>query len=63
MTIKTDFAAEMAKASPPVTVVGVTLGGISLSDVTYGLTAVYTLCMLYFLLRDKWWRQRGKPKG
>lgn len=62
MTIKTDLALEMAKASPPATVAGITLGGVSLPDITYILTAVYTMFMLYFLLRDKWWRQRGKPK-
>jgi hypothetical protein len=51
---------DMAKTAPPVAVAGLEVFGVTLSDLTYICTIGYTLVMLYFLLRDKWWRQRGK---
>jgi hypothetical protein len=62
MSIK-ELAIEASKVSPPVGVTGLTLYGISLSDFVLLLTAVYTVLMIGFMLRDKWWRQRGKRKG
>lgn len=60
MSLKEALVADMAKVSPPATVVSLTVFGVGMSDVVLLLTAVYTVFMLYFLLRDKWWRQRGK---
>ena len=53
-----DFVAESAKAAPPAAVAGLTLLGVPVSDVLVVIMIVYTLCQLFFLLRDKWWRQR-----
>jgi len=59
MSIK-ETAVETVKASPPLSVTGLHLFGVSLADITYLATILYTAFMLYFLIRDKWWRQRGK---
>lgn len=53
-----DLATEGAKALPTVTVGGLTLFGVVLSDWVMLLTIVYTLAQLFFLLRDKWYRPR-----
>lgn len=61
MSIK-DFVLEYAKTSPPIAV-GITyLAGIPLSTWVLIATLVYTMLQTYFLLRDKWWRERVKPK-
>lgn len=60
MTFKQTITAEMAKASPPVGVGALTIFGIPLSDWVLLLTAAYTILAMFFLLRDKWWRQRGR---
>lgn len=57
-----EVAAELAKASPPVSVAGLHFCGVSLADWTLILTMLYTLCMLFFLFRDKWWRDRNGRK-
>jgi hypothetical protein len=54
----TNLAEEVLRASPPVTVGGLTLFGVGLPDMVMLATLVYTLLQLFFLLRDKWWRQR-----
>lgn len=59
MTIK-EITVEAVKGAPPATVASMTVFGLPLSDAVLVLTGVYTAFMLYFLLRDKWWRQRGK---
>ena len=53
-----EIVTEGLKALPTVTVGGLTLFGVVLSDWVMILTIAYTLAQLYFLLRDKWWRQR-----
>jgi hypothetical protein len=53
---------EVAKMAPPAAVTGLSIAGVSLSDWLLLLTLVYTVLNLFFLLRDKWWRQRGKRK-
>lgn len=55
-----DIAVEAVKAAPPVTVVGMTLGGVSLQEWVLILTAVYTVLQLGFLIRDKALRRKGK---
>jgi ribose/xylose/arabinose/galactoside ABC-type transport system permease subunit len=53
--------AEAAKATPPVTVIGLhSFFGVPVAEWLMLLTAVYTAFQLYFLLRDRWWRMRGK---
>ena len=48
------------KAAPPVTVVGMTLGGVSLQEWVLILTAVYTVLQIGFLIRDKVFRRKDK---
>lgn len=63
MTWQELASTEVSKAAPPVAVTGLTCWGVGLPDVVLILTTVYTVFQLYFLLRDKWWRQRGKHKS
>lgn len=58
----TEVAQEASKSAPPVTVVGLTLLGYPISEVVQVAVLIYTLLQAFFLLRDKWWRQRGKSK-
>ena len=58
-----EIVTEGLKALPTVTVGGRTLFGVVLSDWVMILTIAYTLAQLYFLLRDKWWRQRKDRNG
>lgn len=58
-----EIVTEGLKALPTVTVGGLTLFGVVLSDWVMILTIAYTLAQLYFLLRDKWWRQRKDRNG
>jgi hypothetical protein len=51
---------ETAKLAPPVSVSTLALAGLPLSDWVIILTVIYTVLNLFFLLRDKWWRQRGR---
>lgn len=53
----------ISKASPSVAVSGLTIAGFQVNELVLILTALYTLLQLYFLLRDKWWRQRKDYKG
>ena len=54
------MAVEAVKAAPPVTVVGMTLGGVSLQEWVLILTAVYTVLQIGFLIRDKVFRRKDK---
>ena len=58
-----DLITEAAKAAPTVTVGGLTLFGVVLSDWVMILTIVYTLCQLFFLFKDKWWNKRKAKHG
>lgn len=49
-------ATEAVKVSPPLTVAGLTLFGVSLSEWVLVLTLLYTALQIMFLLRDKLWR-------
>ncbi len=60
MTNHSELSQEAFKAAPSVTVGGLSLAGVALSDWLIILTIIYTGLQLVFLLRDKWWRQRGK---
>lgn len=57
-----EFAVEASKATPPVGVATTYLMGLPVEHWVLGLTAIYTVLQIFFLLRDKWWRQRGKSK-
>ena len=48
-----DLLVEVAKASPPVTVAGLSLGGVSLQDWVYVLTGVYILLQMILLVYDR----------
>lgn len=58
-----DIVTEAAKAVPTLTVGGLTLFGVVLSDWVMILTIIYTLAQLFFLLRDKWWAKRKDKHG
>lgn len=58
MTLQESVMAEASKAAPSITVGAMTLCGIPLSDVVLVATLTYTALQMYFLIRDKWWRQR-----
>lgn len=48
--------------APPAGVGIMTWLGVYLPPLIMILTLAYSIFALYFLLRDKWWRQRGKSK-
>jgi len=50
MQQKTDIAAEVAKAAPPVTVAGATLAGVTVNDLILWATLVYLVLQIAFLL-------------
>jgi hypothetical protein len=51
---------EAGKAAPPITVGGLSLAGVALSDWLIILTLVYTVLQIIFLIRDKWYLPRKK---
>jgi hypothetical protein len=57
-----ELAIEASKASPPVTVGSLAICGVPLPDILVVVTLLYTVLQAYFLLRDKWWRQREHKK-
>ena len=61
-----EAAVGLAKAAPAVGVTGMSVSGvlenIPLHELVLLATLVYTLFMLYFLLRDKWWKPRQAAK-
>ena len=52
-----ELAVEAVKASPPVTVAGLSLGGVSLQDWVYVLTGVYILLQMILLVYDRLMRK------
>jgi hypothetical protein len=58
-----DVFTEAAKAAPTVTVGGLTLYGVGLSDYVLIVTLIYTVLQIYFLVRDKWWKPRKAKNG
>jgi len=60
-----DVTNEALRLSPPVTIAGLSLAGISLQDWVLIVTLIYTAASLFFLLRDKLyrpWRERNARK-
>lgn len=47
---------EAARAAPPLSVVGLSLMGVSLQDWVLIITLIYTVLSLIFLIRDKVYR-------
>lgn len=58
-----DTLAEASKAAPPVTVGGLTLVGVPLSDWLIIATLVYTVLQIVFLIRDKLYRPWKDKNG
>lgn len=56
MTVHHEIVTEATKASPPLTVVGLSLAGVSLQDWMLLLTIVYTVLQLGLLIRDRIYR-------
>jgi len=54
------LATEAIRTAPPLSVAALTLCGITLDVWVQIGTLVYLALQAYFLLRDKWWRQRKK---
>ena len=50
MQQKTDIAAEVAKATPPVTVAGATLAGVTVNELILWATLIYLVLQIAFLL-------------
>jgi len=63
MSNHSDIVNEAARAAPTLTVGGLTLFGVALSDWVLLTTIVYTLFQFYFLLRDKWYLPRKGRNG
>lgn len=51
-----------AKLAPPLTVGGITLAGIPLSDVVLVLTGLYAVLQIGFLLYDRIWKPRKEKR-
>lgn len=58
-----ELSLELTKATPTITVGGLTLFGVGLADWVLILTIGYTLLQIFFLLRDKWYRPRKDKHG
>ena len=56
MTTNHEIASEAVKATPPLTVGGLTFFGVGLSDWVLLATMIYTALQVFFLLRDKCYR-------
>lgn len=52
---KADLASETLKAAPPVTVAGLSVAGVSISDLVLVATLIYIMLQASFLLY-RWWR-------
>lgn len=64
MTIDySELVVETGKVAPGGTVVGLTFVGVPIADWLVLATLLFTLLQVYFLLRDKWWRQRKDRHG
>lgn len=58
-----DIVTEAVKAAPTITVGGLTLFGVVLSDWVMILTIIYTVAQIIFLFRDKWYLPRKGRNG
>ena len=58
-----EILTEAIKASPALTVGGLTLFGVGLSDWVLLATLIYTVLQVGFLLRDKWLAPRKARNG
>jgi hypothetical protein len=63
VTQHSDVFTEAIKASPTITVGGLTLFGVGLADWVLFTTLSYTVLQIFFLLRDKWYRPRKDKNG
>jgi hypothetical protein len=61
--IQQDVTQEALKASPAIAVGSLSIMGYGISDWTMVLTIIYVAFQLFFLIRDKWWRDRGGKRG
>jgi len=61
MQQKSDVAAEVAKATPPVTVAGATVAGVQVNDLILWATLIYIVLQIGFLLYR--WRRMHFGKG
>ena len=62
MQQKSDIAAEVAKATPPVTVAGATVAGVQVNDLILWATLIYIVLQIGFLLY-RWRRMHCGKDG
>lgn len=62
-TQHSELVTEATKAAPALTVGGLTLFGVGLSDWVLLATLIYTVLQVGFLLRDKWYMPRKVRNG
>jgi hypothetical protein len=67
-TTATTASATIAKLAPPITIAGISLGGVSLQDWVLYLTIAYTLLMITHKIWSmgvdwQWWGKNSKRKG
>ena len=58
-----DLVSEAIKATPVLTVGGLTFFGVGLADWVLLATLIYTVFQIYFLIRDRIFRQRKDNHG
>ena len=59
-TMDTSPIHEVVKAAPPVAVSVMSVTGITISDVALFVTIIYTLLLMFVLIRDKIWNYKDK---
>lgn len=59
-----DLQTAVIKAAPPVAVsAGAAVLGLTLNEWVAIATLLYLALQAYFLVRDKWWRERGTRRA
>lgn len=53
-------AADFALGAPPVAVTAISIFGVSLADWAYGLTILYTVLLIAWHLKSKWFAKGDK---
>ena len=56
--MKKEVVEELLKATPAVSLRGAVFLGVPLADWVFALGGILLLLQLFFLLRDKWWRDK-----
>lgn len=57
-----EVADATVRAAPPAAVATMPIFGYGVAEWVQVATLIYIVLQAFFLLRDKWWRQRAKRK-